>query len=114
MKYTSGFGLATLFCVLFCCARIKKTSLLGSCANNFLAFLMASFWLTCFFYSRECLSRERAQLEENSEKRLEIFKELVNSYTKSADEISKLQDRPCSEQAGRLVFFSICPKCPFY
>ncbi|XP_017581525.1 PREDICTED: kinesin-like protein KIF20B isoform X1 [Corvus brachyrhynchos] len=51
---------------------------------------------------KECLSHERAQLEENSEKRLEIFKELVNSYTKSADEKSKLQDRPCSEQAGPL------------
>ncbi|NXO16441.1 KI20B protein, partial [Oriolus oriolus] len=35
---------------------------------------------------KECLSHERAQLEENSEKRLEIFKELVNSYTKNADE----------------------------
>ncbi|NXE40200.1 KI20B protein, partial [Ptilorrhoa leucosticta] len=44
---------------------------------------------------KECLSHERAQLEENSEKRLEIFKELVNSYTKNADEKSKLQDRPC-------------------
>ncbi|NXC58837.1 KI20B protein, partial [Aleadryas rufinucha] len=44
---------------------------------------------------KECLSHERAQLEENSEKRLEIFKELVNSCTKSADEKSKLQDRPC-------------------
>ncbi|NXH92429.1 KI20B protein, partial [Edolisoma coerulescens] len=51
---------------------------------------------------KECLSRERAQLEENSEKRLEIFKELVNSYTKNADEKSKLPDRPCSEQAGPL------------
>ncbi|NXO34295.1 KI20B protein, partial [Locustella ochotensis] len=45
---------------------------------------------------KECLSHERAQLEENSEKRLEIFKELVNSYTKNADEKSKLQDRPCN------------------
>ncbi|NWW18592.1 KI20B protein, partial [Falcunculus frontatus] len=51
---------------------------------------------------KECLSHERAQLEENSEKRLEIFKELVNSYTKNADEKSELQDRPCSEQAGPL------------
>ncbi|NWT82751.1 KI20B protein, partial [Lanius ludovicianus] len=44
---------------------------------------------------KECLSHERAQLEENSEKRLEIFKELVNSYTKNADEKTKLQDGPC-------------------
>ncbi|NXV00844.1 KI20B protein, partial [Cettia cetti] len=35
---------------------------------------------------KECLSHERSQLEENSEKRLEIFKELVNSYTKNADD----------------------------
>ncbi|NWV97688.1 KI20B protein, partial [Machaerirhynchus nigripectus] len=53
---------------------------------------------------KECLSHERAQLEENSEKRLEIFKELVNSYTKNADEKSKSQDRPCNEEAGPLVF----------
>ncbi|NWW73155.1 KI20B protein, partial [Climacteris rufus] len=45
---------------------------------------------------KECLSHERAQLEENSEKRLEIFKELVNGYTKNADE------KTCSEQAGPL------------
>uniref|UniRef100_A0A8C3QKV4 Kinesin family member 20B n=1 Tax=Cyanoderma ruficeps TaxID=181631 RepID=A0A8C3QKV4_9PASS len=51
---------------------------------------------------KECLSRERAQLEENSETRLEIFKELVNSYTKNADDKSKSQDQPCSEQAGTL------------
>ncbi|NWH32824.1 KI20B protein, partial [Chloropsis hardwickii] len=35
---------------------------------------------------KECLSREREQLEENSEKRLEIFKELVNSCAKNADD----------------------------
>ncbi|NXY30543.1 KI20B protein, partial [Pomatorhinus ruficollis] len=46
---------------------------------------------------KECLSQERAQLEENSEKRLEIFKELVNSYTKNADDKSKSQDRPCKK-----------------
>ncbi|NXH62845.1 KI20B protein, partial [Rhabdornis inornatus] len=48
---------------------------------------------------KECLSHERAHLEENSEKRLEIFKELVNSYTKNSDEKSKLQDRPCNTGA---------------
>ncbi|XP_037997476.1 kinesin-like protein KIF20B isoform X2 [Motacilla alba alba] len=62
---------------------------------------------TDYFAQREinfnkCLSSEREQLEENAEKRLEIFKELVNSCTKNADEKSKLQDRPCSEQAGPL------------
>ncbi|XP_066047325.1 kinesin-like protein KIF20B isoform X2 [Chamaea fasciata] len=51
---------------------------------------------------KECLSHERAQLEENSEKRLEIFKELVNGYTKNGDDKSKSQDRPCSEQDGTL------------
>ncbi|NXA26064.1 KI20B protein, partial [Ibidorhyncha struthersii] len=54
---------------------------------------------------RECLSRERERLEENCERRLEIFKELVNGYTKSTDEENKLKDRPCSEQAEPLVSF---------
>ncbi|KAM6415537.1 kinesin-like protein KIF20B [Rhynochetos jubatus] len=49
---------------------------------------------------KECLSLERERLEENSERRLEIFKELVNSCTKNADEEKKLKDQPCSEQAG--------------
>ncbi|XP_030919220.1 kinesin-like protein KIF20B [Geospiza fortis] len=62
---------------------------------------------TDYFAQREinfnkCLSNEREQLEENAEKRLEIFKELVNSCTKNADEKCELQDRPCSEQAGPL------------
>ncbi|NXG23346.1 KI20B protein, partial [Grallaria varia] len=43
---------------------------------------------------KECLVRERARLEENAEKRLEIFKELVNGYPKKADEKNKLQDQP--------------------
>uniref|UniRef100_A0A8B9F3T2 Kinesin family member 20B n=1 Tax=Amazona collaria TaxID=241587 RepID=A0A8B9F3T2_9PSIT len=43
---------------------------------------------------KECLSQERERLEENSERRLEIFKELVNGYTKSTDEGNK--DRPSS------------------
>ncbi|NXC82753.1 KI20B protein, partial [Cercotrichas coryphoeus] len=55
----------------------------------------------------ECLSQERAHLEENAEKRLEIFKELVNSYTKNADEESKSQDRPCknSTDTGAYIDF---------
>ncbi|NWS80067.1 KI20B protein, partial [Toxostoma redivivum] len=48
---------------------------------------------------KECLSHERAHLEENSEKRLEIFRELVNGYTKNSDEKSKLQDQPCTTGA---------------
>ncbi|NXQ81998.1 KI20B protein, partial [Nyctibius grandis] len=44
---------------------------------------------------KECLSYERERLEENSERRLEIFKELVNGYTKNADEENKLKDQPC-------------------
>ncbi|XP_074963919.1 kinesin-like protein KIF20B isoform X1 [Phalacrocorax aristotelis] len=51
---------------------------------------------------KECLSHERERLEENSERRLEIFKELVNSCTKSTDEGNKLNDQSCSEQAGPL------------
>ncbi|XP_041316938.1 kinesin-like protein KIF20B isoform X2 [Pyrgilauda ruficollis] len=62
---------------------------------------------TDYFAQREmnfnkCLSNEREQLEENAEKRLEIFKELVNSCAKNTDAKSELQDRPCSEQAGPL------------
>ncbi|XP_066410831.1 kinesin-like protein KIF20B [Molothrus aeneus] len=62
---------------------------------------------TDYFAQREinfnkCLSNEREQLEENAEKRLEIFKELVNSCAKNADEKCELQDWPCSEQAGPL------------
>ncbi|XP_065527958.1 kinesin-like protein KIF20B isoform X3 [Lathamus discolor] len=49
---------------------------------------------------KECLSQERERLEENTERRLEIFKELVNGYIKSTDEGYK--DRPGSEQAGPL------------
>ncbi|NWT14883.1 KI20B protein, partial [Vireo altiloquus] len=56
---------------------------------------------------KECLSRERAQLEENSEKRLEIFKELANSYTKNADEKSKLQDRPCKNSTDTGAYIDI-------
>ncbi|XP_074010615.1 kinesin-like protein KIF20B [Numenius arquata] len=51
---------------------------------------------------RECLSQERERLEENSERRLEIFKELVNGYSNATGEENKLEDGPCSEQAGAL------------
>ncbi|XP_009464812.1 PREDICTED: kinesin-like protein KIF20B [Nipponia nippon] len=51
---------------------------------------------------KECLSHERERLEENSERRLEIFKELVNGYAKNTDEENKFKDQPCSEQAGPL------------
>ncbi|XP_042647651.1 kinesin-like protein KIF20B isoform X2 [Tyto alba] len=51
---------------------------------------------------KECLSQERERLEENSERRLEIFKELVNGFTNNADEEKKLKDQPCSEQAEPL------------
>ncbi|NXI36129.1 KI20B protein, partial [Galbula dea] len=45
---------------------------------------------------KECLSQERERLEENSEMRLEIFKELVNGSARSADKENKLNDQPCS------------------
>ncbi|XP_074448584.1 kinesin-like protein KIF20B isoform X2 [Larus michahellis] len=51
---------------------------------------------------KESLSHERQQLEENAERRLEIFKELVNDYTKNTDEENKSKDEPCSEQARPL------------
>ncbi|NXP29893.1 KI20B protein, partial [Scytalopus superciliaris] len=43
---------------------------------------------------KECLVHERARLEENAEKRLEIFKELVTGYPKKTDEKNQLQDQP--------------------
>ncbi|XP_061204922.1 LOW QUALITY PROTEIN: kinesin-like protein KIF20B [Neopsephotus bourkii] len=49
---------------------------------------------------KECLSQERERLEENTERRLEIFKELVNGYIENTDEGYK--DRPGSEQAEPL------------
>ncbi|KAF1636482.1 Kinesin-like protein KIF20B, partial [Eudyptes filholi] len=51
---------------------------------------------------KECLSHERERLEENSERRLEIFKELVNGYSVNTDEENKLKHQPCHEQAGPL------------
>ncbi|KFP24819.1 Kinesin-like KIF20B, partial [Colius striatus] len=48
---------------------------------------------------KECISQERERLEENSERRLEIFKELVNGNSKNADE-NNLKDQTCSEEAG--------------
>ncbi|XP_035753277.1 kinesin-like protein KIF20B isoform X2 [Egretta garzetta] len=48
---------------------------------------------------KEHLSYERERLEEDSERRLEIFKELVNDSTKNVDE-NNFKDRLCSEQAG--------------
>jgi len=64
---------------------------------------------------RERLSHERERLEENSEKRLEIFKELVSGYAKSPDE-EKLNDLPRREQAEPLVSFCffILKCCYFY
>ncbi|XP_047925109.2 kinesin-like protein KIF20B isoform X2 [Anser cygnoides] len=56
------------------------------------------------FIERLCNERER--VEENSERRLEIFKELVNGYVKNPDEEDKLKDLSCSEQDGE---YSIMP-----
>lgn len=75
--------------------------------------MLASLLLTYFFYYRECLSQERELLEENSERRLEIFKELVNGYAEDTDEENKLMDQPCSEQTGPLVFLSAPNNTPF-
>ncbi|NXY67046.1 KI20B protein, partial [Glareola pratincola] len=48
----------------------------------------------------EYLSHEREQLEENSERRLEIFKELVNDYTKNIDEENKSKEGPYKYSVG--------------
>ncbi|NWV29532.1 KI20B protein, partial [Origma solitaria] len=56
---------------------------------------------------KESLSRERTQLEENCEKRLEIFKELVNSYTRNTDEKSSLQDRSCKNSTDKDAYIDI-------
>ncbi|XP_074764479.1 kinesin-like protein KIF20B [Athene noctua] len=48
------------------------------------------------------ISYERERLEEDCDRRLEIFKELVNGYLEDMDEENKLKDQPCSEQAGPL------------
>lgn len=61
----------------------------------------------CLLFYRECLSQERERLEENSEKRLDIFKELVSGYADNPGE-EKLKNLPRSEQAEPLVFFRSC------
>ncbi|NXC31483.1 KI20B protein, partial [Campylorhamphus procurvoides] len=56
---------------------------------------------------KECLVHERTRLEENAEKRLEIFKELVNGCPEKADEKNKLQDQPgkCSTRPDTCIDF---------
>ncbi|XP_019357657.1 PREDICTED: kinesin-like protein KIF20B [Gavialis gangeticus] len=51
---------------------------------------------------RVALNRERELLEETSEKRLEIYKDLVNEYVKIPDEGEKIKDAPSNEQAATL------------
>ncbi|KFP07175.1 Kinesin-like KIF20B, partial [Calypte anna] len=48
---------------------------------------------------RKCLSRERERLEDNSERRLEIFKELVKD-TKNAAEENESKDQACKYRSG--------------
>ncbi|XP_053928226.1 kinesin-like protein KIF20B [Cuculus canorus] len=54
-------------------------------------------------FFKECLSHQQERLEENSDRRLEIFKELVNGYADNIDEENNVKDQPCSEQAGPLA-----------
>ncbi|NXG59553.1 KI20B protein, partial [Hemiprocne comata] len=49
---------------------------------------------------KECLSDERERLKEDSERRLEIFKELVNGGTKNPCEENKSKDQPCKYSLG--------------
>uniref|UniRef100_A0A8D0EJR0 Kinesin motor domain-containing protein n=1 Tax=Strix occidentalis caurina TaxID=311401 RepID=A0A8D0EJR0_STROC len=44
----------------------------------------------------EFLSYERERLQEDSDRRLEIFKELVNGYLEDMDEENELKDKPCT------------------
>lgn len=53
------------------------------------------------------LNRERELLEETSEKRLEIYKDLVNECIKLPDEEEKIKDARYNEQAATLVFLSL-------
>uniref|UniRef100_A0A674K971 Kinesin family member 20B n=1 Tax=Terrapene triunguis TaxID=2587831 RepID=A0A674K971_9SAUR len=52
---------------------------------------------------RQCLSHERELLEEASEQRLEIYKDLVNECAKNLDEEQVIKDSYCNERAGMLV-----------
>uniref|UniRef100_A0A8C4VZR5 Kinesin family member 20B n=1 Tax=Gopherus evgoodei TaxID=1825980 RepID=A0A8C4VZR5_9SAUR len=54
---------------------------------------------------RQCLSHERELLEEASEQRLEIYKDLVNECAKNLDEEQETKDSHCNERAGMLVIF---------
>ncbi|XP_074855640.1 kinesin-like protein KIF20B [Carettochelys insculpta] len=49
---------------------------------------------------RQHLSHERQLLEETSERRLQIYKELVNECTKNLDEEREIKDSHCNERAG--------------
>ncbi|KAH1164829.1 hypothetical protein KIL84_009518 [Mauremys mutica] len=51
---------------------------------------------------RQCLSYERELLEEASEQRLEIYKDLVNECAKNLDEEQEIKDSHCNERAGML------------
>uniref|UniRef100_A0A674KFQ7 Kinesin family member 20B n=1 Tax=Terrapene triunguis TaxID=2587831 RepID=A0A674KFQ7_9SAUR len=51
---------------------------------------------------RQCLSHERELLEEASEQRLEIYKDLVNECAKNLDEEQVIKDSYCNERAGML------------
>ncbi|XP_019411698.1 PREDICTED: kinesin-like protein KIF20B isoform X1 [Crocodylus porosus] len=51
---------------------------------------------------RVALNRERELLEETSEKRLEIYKDLVTEYVKIPDEGEKIKDATSNEQAATL------------
>ncbi|KAH1164757.1 hypothetical protein KIL84_004992, partial [Mauremys mutica] len=53
---------------------------------------------------RQCLSYERELLEEASEQRLEIYKDLVNECAKNLDEEQEIKDSHCNERAGMLAF----------
>ncbi|KYO42333.1 kinesin-like protein KIF20B isoform B [Alligator mississippiensis] len=60
------------------------------------------------------LNRERELLEETSEKRLEIYKDLVNECIKLPDEEEKIKDARYNEQAATLEEGNVVPKSCIY
>ncbi|XP_059585940.1 kinesin-like protein KIF20B isoform X2 [Alligator mississippiensis] len=63
---------------------------------------------------RVALNRERELLEETSEKRLEIYKDLVNECIKLPDEEEKIKDARYNEQAATLEEGNVVPKSCIY
>ncbi|NXT18936.1 KI20B protein, partial [Syrrhaptes paradoxus] len=104
-------AVATLIISLLRLIESLKNKLIAQKKNNLLMELklreeVTQEFVQCFAqrerHFNEYLSYEQERLEENFERRLEIFKELVNDYIKNADEENRLKDQPCRGQAQSL------------